>query len=80
MNKLDYLAHRRRMVALDEWGWYAVLGATLFGGIEHHWAWLILFFIILIYGAVCVILGYKGYWELEKKWLSEFRNSSNRGL
>jgi len=67
MTKLEYLAHRRRMVALDEWGYYFALTFLLFMGLSQNWIWFIPFWLALPYGGFCVYIGYKGYWDLEKE-------------
>jgi hypothetical protein len=68
MSKLQYLVHRRYIIAIDEWGWYAALALLLFASF-YHLICLVPFFIVLVYGGLCVLKSYKSFWELEDAWL-----------
>jgi len=60
MTLLDYLAHRRRIILLDEWGYYTAL-AGLYWTNE-----MFLFTLVLFYGALCMWISYQSFWALEK--------------
>jgi len=68
--KLNFLSHRRRIIALDEWGWYLSLFILFFASF-YHLVCLIPFVIVVVYGALCMHKSYKEFWALEKIWLDE---------
>ena len=68
--KLNFLSHRRRIIALDEWGWYVSLFILFFASFSHL-VCLIPFTAVVVYGGLCIHKSYKEFWELEKRWLDE---------
>lgn len=62
--RLAYLAHRRRIVALDEWLGYALLLAL--------WHFGFPFWSLFVVGGLVVlalVIGYTSLWRLERRWL-----------
>ncbi len=62
---LNYLAHRRRIIAVDEWGFYIALAGLYFS------QELVLFALVLFYGGICLWISYQAYWRLEEKILEK---------
>ena len=60
MTPLDYLAHRRIVILIDEWGYYGAIAGLYF--LNEH----VLFSLVLVYGAVCMMVSYRAYWRLER--------------
>ena len=73
MTSLEYLAHRRRIIFLDEWRYYAVIAALWFSGNQ------VLFAIVSLYGAFCLIVSYRAYWNLEAQLLYAKESAPTNG-
>ncbi|MBI2671988.1 hypothetical protein HYX16_03580 [Candidatus Woesearchaeota archaeon] len=73
MDFLDYLAHKRRMIAIDEWGWYAAMAGLYF---TEEYA---LLGGVFVFGAIANSIAYKSYWELERKILKDKFNIEIKG-
>jgi hypothetical protein len=43
--------------------------ALLLAASFYHLICLIPFFIVLVYGAICIYMSYKSFWKLEDEWL-----------
>jgi hypothetical protein len=73
MDELEYLASKRKHIAIDEWGWYSVMLGLYFAE-EYK-----LLGAVFVFGAVTTCVAYRSYWELEKKILKDKFNIEVKG-
>jgi len=67
MDELEYLAHKRRMIALDEWGWYGAMAGSLAAGYFINNGFYAFFPVILVWGGAATITAYSAFWEKERE-------------